>query len=59
MLTLAKEIIEGRRLRKGEDLSFFVTAELDALCEGADRIRRTLCGNRVDLCSIINGRGGL
>ena len=58
MLKLAQEIIDGRRLHKGEDLSFFVSAPLEELCEGADRIRAALCGNCVDLCSIINGRGG-
>ena len=58
MLSLAHDIIRGRRLRKDENLSFLITADLKELCEGADRIRRELCGNRVDLCSIINGRGG-
>lgn len=58
MLKLAEEIIAGRRLHRGEDLSFFFTAELSALTEGADRIRAALCGNHIDLCSIINGRSG-
>ncbi len=58
MLKLAEEIIQGRRLRSGEDLTFFITADLNQLCSGADRIRRKLCGDRIDLCSIINGRGG-
>ncbi|MBO6164205.1 MAG: biotin synthase BioB [Lachnospiraceae bacterium] len=58
MRELAEEIIQGRRLQRGEDLSFLVTADLKELCEGADLIRRELCGNRADLCSIINGRGG-
>ena len=58
MLKLAEEIIQGRRLRSGEDLSFFITADLDKLREGADLIRKNLCGDRIDLCSIINGRGG-
>lgn len=55
---LAGEIIEGRRLKRGEDLTFFFTADLEELCKGADKIRETLCGNHVDLCSIINGRSG-
>lgn len=55
---LADEIIDGRRLKRGEDLTFFFTADLQQLCEGADKIRETLCGNHVDLCSIINGRSG-
>jgi biotin synthase len=55
---LAEEIIGGRRLKRGEDLSFFFSADLEELCSGADKIREALCGNRVDLCSIINGRSG-
>ena len=59
MLTLAKEIIAGRRLQGGDpELKEMLTASLPELTEGADRIRGTLCGDRVDLCCIINGRGG-
>lgn len=55
---LSKEIIAGRRLKKGEDLSFFETANLEALCEGANNVRKALCGDTIELCSIINGRSG-
>ena len=55
---LAKEIIEGRRLNREEDLSFFETADLAELCDGADNIREYFCGNHIDLCTIINGRSG-
>lgn len=58
MLDIAKEIVEGRRLEKGEDCSFLLTADLDELCEGADYIRKNLCGKRADLCAIINGKSG-
>lgn len=58
MITLAEKIINGYRLTKEEDLSVLLTVDLDELCAGADKIREKLCGNRVDLCSIINGRGG-
>ncbi len=58
MLKLAEEIIHGRRLSSGEDLSFFISADLEELGKGADLIRQQLCGDRIDLCSIINGRGG-
>lgn len=58
MLTLSQEIIRGRRLTRADDLSVFVTAPLDELAEGADRIRQALCGNRGDLCSIVNARSG-
>lgn len=58
MKLLAREIIDGRRLNRNDDLSFFITAPLDELAEGADMIRDALCHNHVDLCTIINGRAG-
>lgn len=58
MLALAQEIIDGRRLQRGEDYSFFLDCDLKELCEGADRIRAHCIGDKVDLCSIINGRSG-
>lgn len=58
MIALAEKIIDGYRLTKEDDLSVLLTADLDELCTGADKIREKLCGNKVDLCSIINGRGG-
>ncbi|MDY4953164.1 MAG: biotin synthase BioB [Candidatus Onthomonas sp.] len=57
-LTLAQEIINGRRITREDDLSFFLTCDLNELCEGADRIRAHFIGDKVDLCSIINGRSG-
>ena len=55
-LTLAQEIIDGRRITREDDLNFFLTCDLKELCEGADRIRKACVGDKVDLCSIINGR---
>lgn len=55
---LAQEIIDGRRLTRQDDLKAFLTCDLQALCEGADKIRKHFVGERVDLCSIINGRSG-
>lgn len=55
---LADEIIAGKRLGRDDDLSFLLTSDLDELRSGADKIRRTLCGDKVDLCTIISGRGG-
>lgn len=57
-LELADEIIKGRRITREDDLSFFIICGLDELCEGADRIREHFIGDKVDLCSIINGRSG-
>lgn len=58
MIKLAEEIIEGRRIKRGEDLSMFLSCDLEALCKGADLIREHFVGDKVDLCSIINGRSG-
>lgn len=58
VLKLAEEIIKGRRINREDDLSVFVTADLNDLCQGADRIREHFVGDKVDLCSIINGRSG-
>lgn len=58
VLKLAGEIIEGRRILRNDELDFFITCDLDKLCEGADRIREHFVGDKVDLCSIINGRSG-
>lgn len=58
MKQLAQEIIAGRRLTREDDLSVFLTADLSELCAGADQIRKALCGDKVDLCTIVNGRSG-
>lgn len=58
MTTLAEEIIAGRRIGRQDDLNMFLTCDLKELCEGADRIRAHFIGDKVDLCSIINGRSG-
>lgn len=42
MQKLAKEIIEGKRLTRKDDLSFFLDCDLDDLCKGADKIREHL-----------------
>ena len=55
---LAEEIIRGRRLGRGEDLGVLLSCPLDGLCRGADRIRAAFCGEKVDLCTIINGKSG-
>ena len=57
-LKLADEIIGGRRLTREDDLNGFVTADLEELRTGADRIRAYFIGDKVDLCTIISGRSG-
>lgn len=58
ILGLAEEIAAGKRLKRSDDLSFFKNCDLAELEKGADLIRKKYSGNRVDLCSIINGKSG-
>ena len=58
VMTLAEEVIEGRRIGRQDDLDIFLGCDLKKLCEGADSIRACLVGDKVDLCSVINGRSG-
>lgn len=58
ILELADEIIAGKRVKRGDDLSIFLECDLNELLEGADKIRAHYVGDHVDLCSIINGRSG-
>jgi biotin synthase len=55
---LTEEIINGKRLTRNDNLEFLITTDLEKLCIGANKIRKELCGNKVDLCTIINGRSG-
>ncbi|MCR5762602.1 MAG: biotin synthase BioB [Treponema sp.] len=55
---LADQIINGKRLCRNDDLSFFKTCNLDELSSGADKIRNYFNGNKVNLCTIINARSG-
>lgn len=58
MEKLIEEIINGRRLTRNDNLEFLLTIELKEICAGANKIREKLCGQKVDLCTIINGRSG-
>lgn len=58
MIDLANEIIKGRRITREDDLNIFLECDLQELCEGADLIREHFCGDKVDLCTIINGKSG-
>ena len=57
-IKLAEEIIAGKRLTKEDDLHFLIDCDKEALYKGADMIREHFVGDKVDLCSIINGRSG-
>lgn len=61
-LNLAEEIIQGKRLKTREEGQLLLDAQTEEeqkqLRAGADKIREALCGDKVDLCSIISGRKG-
>lgn len=58
MISLAKEIIKGKRISREDNLNIFLECDLNELCKGADLIRAHFCGSKVDLCTIINGKSG-
>lgn len=55
---LADEIINGKRFTKTDDVSFLLDADLADLQHAANKIKEAFCGNRVDLCTIVNGKAG-
>ena len=55
---IAKDIVNGKRLSKHDDLDFLITCDVHELCAAADYIRQELCGDSIDLCTIINGKSG-
>lgn len=52
-----EKVMDGVDLSKGE-LMELVDEDLDALTAAADEIREEMCGNKFELCTIINGRSG-
>ncbi len=55
---LADRIIDGHRIRRGDDLSFFITCNLEELEAGAGKIQKHFRKDHIDLCTIINARSG-
>ena len=58
MESLAEQIISGARLGRRDDLGVLLETDLEELCRAADQVRRALCGDRGELCTIVNGRSG-
>lgn len=54
---LKNRVLEGYNISKEEALRLYNESSKD-LYKSADDIRRTLTGNKVDLCSIANGKSG-
>ena len=55
---MEQRVMQGEFLTRDDALTLYFEAETEALCEAADRIRKTFCGNVFDLCTIINGKSG-
>lgn len=54
---LEKRIYLGYLATKEDALSLLLEP-LDELCKAADRIRMHFCGNRFDICTIVNAKSG-
>lgn len=54
---LQERLYAGGLLTKAEVMPL-IKAPLEELCQAADEIRAHFCGNRFDLCTIINGKCG-
>ena len=54
---LMEQVLQGKQITREEALDLY-GQPLPSLCESADRIRKEFCGNRFDICTIINGKSG-
>ena len=54
---LKEKVFRGDLLEKQEIMELLETP-LEELSRGADEIREHFCGNRFDMCTIINGKCG-
>lgn len=54
---LTRQVMEGGAVSSQEALELY-HQPLEGLCQRADAIRRHFCGNRFDLCAIVNGKSG-
>lgn len=54
---LKTKVLDGYTVTKSDAMELY-NAPLDELCSAADEIRRHFCGNKFDICTIINGKSG-
>lgn len=54
---ITEQIISGKEITR-EEADFLISAPLEELCEGADRIRQHFNGNIFDMCAILSVKGG-
>lgn len=54
---LKERILEGEQITREEALRLY-SEPLEEICRAADGIRQFFCGNKFDLCTIVNGKSG-
>lgn len=54
---LTEKVLNGELIDKEEAL-FLYGQPLEDLCEAAEAIRDRFCGNSLDICAVISGKGG-
>lgn len=54
---ITDNILKGNKITKNEAL-YLLNCDIKELSENADNIRIEFCDNKINLCSIISGRGG-
>lgn len=52
-------VLSGKQVTREQAVLLARYPNLNELCDAADKIVRTLCGNHVDSCSIVNARSGM
>ena len=54
---LKSQVLDGQPLNRNQAMCLW-QGDADELFSAADEIRRKMCGNNFDLCTIINGKSG-
>lgn len=54
---IVRQVILGQDISR-EEAEFLIDVDLQQLKQAANQIREHFCGNKFDLCSIINGKSG-
>ena len=57
LASLKEKLLAGRQITREEALAL-AEMPLEELCAAADEIRRFFCGDKFDLCTIVNGKSG-
>ncbi|MEZ3486171.1 MAG: biotin synthase BioB [Lachnospiraceae bacterium] len=54
---LEEKLLDGNQITREEAIRLY-EEPLEELCAAADRIRRFFCGDKFDICTIVNGKSG-